>query len=36
MGIIRKQNTQNFPENEHFLPPDTGKWKTNWPVYPFV
>ena len=22
-GVIRKQSTPNFPENKHFLPPDT-------------
>ena len=22
-GVSRKQNTPNFPKNEHFLPPDT-------------
>ena len=25
MGVWRKQNTPNFPKNEHFLPPDTHK-----------
>ena len=23
MGVTRKRSTPNFPENEHFLPPDT-------------
>ena len=23
MGVSRKQSKPNFPENEHFLPPDT-------------
>ena len=23
MEVTRKQNTPNFPKNEHFLPPDT-------------
>ena len=22
-GVLRKQNTPNFPKNKHFLPPDT-------------
>ena len=22
-GVTRKQSTPNFPENKHFLPPDT-------------
>ena len=25
MGFSRKQNTLDFPKNEHFLPPDTHK-----------
>ena len=25
MSVWRKQNTPNFPKNEHFLPPDTHK-----------
>ena len=26
MGVSRKQSTSNFPENEHFLPPDTNMY----------
>ena len=28
-GVSRKQSTQDFPKNEHFLPPDTHTYVTD-------